>query len=128
MLRVSVLLGCLGVLALSCGHSEPTIAYRYAVRGSGDDVTITFLTEQLGSVQRTVDLPWTSEEFLGTGDSPVRIEAAGPPGSRVKCVVRSRPVTGLYGGNGSGESSATEEDRTRCALDQGAFNNILPDA
>jgi hypothetical protein len=47
------------------------------VRGSGDDVKVTYHTEEAGLVERTVNLPWTSEEFRGTKQSPVHIEA--PP-------------------------------------------------
>lgn len=124
MLRVSVLLLCLGGLALACGDTdtEPTIAFQYVVRGSGNNVEVTYLQEMQGLVRRTVTLPWTSEEFQGTKESFVRIEADGPPGSRVRCAVRFRPIDGVYGGNGSGESAQyanrPDEDQTVCALDQ----------
>jgi hypothetical protein len=125
MLRVFVLLLFLGGLALSCGNSEPTIAYQYVVRGSGDDVNVTFLAPEQNLLTRTVGLPWTSEEFQATRLSPSRIEADGPPESTVKCVIRYRRVDGEYGGNGSGESSqwadVPNEDQTRCSVDQAAF-------
>jgi hypothetical protein len=120
-MKVSVLLVCLGGLALACGDSEPTVAYHYEVRGDGDNVVVRFVTED-GLHHETVTLPWASEEFLGTEGLLARIEADGPLESRVKCVVRYRPIDGVYGGNRSGESSQfanrPEEDRTLCALDQ----------
>jgi hypothetical protein len=124
MRSLLVVLLCVAGLAVSCRDSEPTIAYRYSVEGSGEGVAITFLTEN-GLTHRTVRLPWTSEESLGSDQSPIRIEADGPPGSRVRCFVRYRAVDGTYGGDGSGETGqyATDpdEDQSRCALDQRTF-------
>src|SRR5215207_7153990 len=96
MLRASALLVWLGLLALACGESvESSIAYRYEVHGRGSDVRITYLTEA-GLVERTVTLPWTSQEFLVARETS-HVEAHGPPGSNLRCVVRLRRVNGAYG-------------------------------
>jgi hypothetical protein len=92
----------------------------YVVRGSGENVRVTYLTQLEGLVYETVTLPWTSAEFEGP-DEFIRSEADGPAGTRVKCSVRYRRIEGTYGGNGSGTSSQwanrPDEDQTRCALD-----------
>jgi len=107
----------------ACGalsDSEPSFAYQYVVRGSGENVRVTYLAQPEGLVHETVTLPWTSAEFEGP-DEFIRIEADGPTGTRVICAVRYRPIKGTYGGNGSGTSSQyanrPDEDQTRCALD-----------
>jgi hypothetical protein len=119
-LKTFVLLMRLAGLTLACEEPRPpTVVFQYVVRGSGDDVKVTYLTEEAGLVERTVNLSWTSEEFRGTKQSPVHIEADGPPGSTVECVVRYRPQDGTYGGNGSGFSGAKNdpgEDQTACIL------------
>src|SRR4029450_1501379 len=81
-----------------------TYGYQYAVRGKGEDVRVTYLTQPAGLVHETVTLPWRSREFEGP-DEFIRIEADGPAGTRVKCQVRYRPIEGTYGGGGSGSSS-----------------------
>jgi hypothetical protein len=117
------LLVCVVGLTAACGalsESEPSFAYQYVVRGSGENVMVTYLTQLEGLVYETVTLPWTSAEFEGP-DEFIRIEADGPAGTRVKCSVRYRRIEGTYGGNGSGTSSQwanrPDEDQTRCALD-----------
>jgi hypothetical protein len=106
MLRASALVVCLGLLALACGQSvKPSIAYRYEVHGRGSDVRITYLTDEANLVERTVTLPWTSQEFLAGRETPAaQVEAHGPPGSKLRCVVRYRRINGAYGGNGSGST------------------------
>ena len=120
MLKTFVSLVCLGGLTLACEEAPPpTVAFQYTVRGNGDNVKITYLTEEAGLVNRTVNLPWASEEFRGTKQSPVHLEADGPPGSVVKCGVRYRPLDGTYGGNGSrflGSENEPDEDQTVCSL------------
>ena len=108
---------CLGSLAAACGGSEsrPTIAYRYEVRGSGEGVQVSFLVPEAGLVERTVRLPWASEELQGTDETPIRIEVDGPTESRVTCVVLYRRLDGSYRGNGSGsmkQSASSDEDQT----------------
>jgi hypothetical protein len=120
MLRAAALLVCLGLLALACGESvEPSIAYRYEVHGRGRDVRITYLTEEAGLVEKTVTLPWTSQEFLAAREASAQVEAQGPPGSNLRCVVRYRRINGAYGGDGSGSSVGYEEQsddgQTQCA-------------
>jgi hypothetical protein len=87
---------------------EPLFAYQYAVRGTGENVRVTYLTRPAGVVHKTVTLPWTSGEFKGP-DEFIRIEADGPAGTRVKCVVRYRPIEGTYGGGGSGSASQPKQ-------------------
>ena len=123
MVKVAVLLVCLGVLAPACGEPEPTIAYHFEVRGTGDNVKITYLSEEAGLVETSATLPWASQEYRGTEKSVIRIEANGPAGSRVKCVVRYRPIHGTYGGGGSGAlsdagSHTVDENQTVCGLGQ----------
>ena len=122
VVKVAVILVCLGVLAPACGEPEPTVVYHFEVRGTGDNVQIAFLTEEAGLVETSATLPWASEEFRGTEESVVRIEANGPAGSRVKCVVRYRRIHGAYGGSGSGASAQwanrPDEDQSVCALGQ----------
>jgi hypothetical protein len=123
MVKVAVLLVCLGALAPACGGPEPTIAYHFEVLGTGDNVKITYLSEEAGLVETSATLPWASEEYRGTEESVIRIEANGPAGSRVKCVVRYRPIHGAYGGGGSGAlsdagSHTVAGDQTVCALGQ----------
>src|SRR6266540_5036068 len=101
VVKVAVLLVCLGMLAPACGEPDPTIVYRFEVRGTGDNVKITYLTVEAGLVETSATLPWAREEYRGTEDSETRIEADGPAGSRVKCVVRYRPIHGSYGGGAS---------------------------
>jgi hypothetical protein len=121
MLRAAALLGCLGLLALACGESvEPSIAYRYEVHGRGSDVRITYRTEEAGLVEKTVTLPWASQEFLASRETSLQVEAHGPPGSNLRCVVRLRRINGTYGGDGSGRSVGYEEQsddgQTRCSV------------
>jgi hypothetical protein len=101
-------------------EAEPSFAYQYVVRGSGESVRVTYLTQPEGLVHETVTLPWMSAEFEGP-DEFIRIEADGPAGTRAKCVVRYRRIEGTYGGAGSGTSSQyanrPDEDQTRCALE-----------
>jgi hypothetical protein len=120
MLRASALVVCLGLLALACGESvEPSIAYRYEVHGRGSDVRITYLTQEAGLVERTVTLPWTSQEYLAARETSAHVEAYGPPGSNLRCVVRLRRINGAYGGDGSGSAVGYEEQsddgQTRCS-------------
>lgn len=119
--RVALLV-TLVMLGSGCAESEPTIAYQFVVRGQGENVSIAFGSEDQALINLEVSLPWTSEEFEGTNQSPVRLEADGPEGSRVRCVIRYRPIDGQYGGNGSGESSQyanqPDEDQTVCGLNQ----------
>jgi hypothetical protein len=125
--RVTALLVLVACLLPSCGGEEPTLAYQYIVRGSGDQVAVTFLTDELGLAHRTVRLPWTSEEFQGTRTTPSRLEVEGPAGSSVECVIRYRRLNGDYGANGSGELTegpgSTNEALTHCSLDQEAFRS-----
>jgi hypothetical protein len=111
MLRASALLACLGLLVPACGEPvEPSIAYRYEVHGRGSDVRITYLTDEANLVERTVTLPWTSQEFLAGRQTPAaQIEAHGPPGSHLRCVVRYRRINGAYDGNRSGSTVGYEE-------------------
>lgn len=111
---------CIATLGVSCG-SEPqaTIAYRYEVRGTGENVEVTYLDPDAGEVHRTVQLPWISQELRGTRETPTLLEADGPEGSRVRCIVRYRRIEGVYGGNGSGWTSGSQdpdEDRTVCSV------------
>jgi hypothetical protein len=79
---------------------------------------ITYLTEEAGLVERTVTLPWTSQEFLAARETS-HVEAHGPPGSNLRCVVRYRRINGAYGGDGSGSAVGYEErsddGQTRCS-------------
>src|SRR4029450_13894109 len=76
MLKPVVSLVCLGGLPLACEEPySPTVALQYTVRGNGDNVKITYLTEEAGLVHTTVSLPRASEEFRGTNQPPVRLEA-----------------------------------------------------
>jgi hypothetical protein len=117
MLRASALLVCIGLLAVACGEPvEPTIAYRYEVHGHGSDVRISYLTEEAGLVERMVSLPWTSQEYLAsTRETSASLEAHGPPGSNLRCVVRYRPIHGKYGGNGSGSIKASDDGESQCS-------------
>ena len=121
-MKAFVLLALVVGLTDACdAFSEPktSFAYQYRVRGKGENVRVTYLTQPAGLVHETVTLPWTSGEFEGPNEF-IRIEADGPAGTRVKCVVRYRPIDGTYGGGGSGSSSSQNspnEDPTRCALD-----------
>jgi hypothetical protein len=118
MLRAAAVLVCLGLLALACGQSvEPSIAYRYEVRGRGSDVKIAYLTEEAGLVERTVTLPWTSQEFLAIRENTASVEAHGPPGSNLRCVVRYRLIPGEYGGNGPGNAvdyGRADDSQSQC--------------
>jgi hypothetical protein len=125
VVKLAVLLVCLGMLAPACGEPEPTIVYHFEVRGTGDNVKITYLTVEAGLVETSETLPWASEEYRGTEESDIRIEANGPAGSRLKCVVRYRPIHGSYGGGGSGGASqqaSADEDQTICALEHVSFS------
>jgi hypothetical protein len=74
MLKTFVSLVCLGGLTLAFEEPHPsTVAFHYTVRGNDDNVKITYLTEEAGLVNRTVSLPWASEEFRGTKQSPVAL-------------------------------------------------------
>jgi hypothetical protein len=126
-MKAFVLLVLVVGLTASCdafSEPDPSFAYQYAVRGKGENVRVTYLTRPAGLVHETVTLPWTSGEFQGP-DQFIRIEADGPAGTRVKCVVLYRPIEGTYGGGGSGSGSASQqnshEDPTRCALDHVIF-------
>jgi hypothetical protein len=125
VVKVAVLLVCLGTLAPACGKPEPTIVYHFEVRGIGDNVKITYLTVEAGLVETSATLPWASEEYRGTEESDIRIEANGPARSRVKCVVRYKPIHGSYGGGGSGAASqqaSLDGDQTVCALAHVSFS------
>jgi hypothetical protein len=125
VVKVAVLLVCLGTLAPACGEPEPTIVYHFEVGGIGDNVTITYLTVEAGLVETSATLPWASEEYRGTEESDIRIEANGPARSRVKCVVRYKPIHGSYGGGGSGAASqqaSLDGDQTVCALAHVSFS------
>jgi len=125
VVKVAVLLVCLGMLSSGCGEPEPTIVYHFEVRGTGDNVKITYLTVEAGLVETAATLPWASEEYRGTEESDIRIEANGPAESRVKCVVRYRPIHGSYGGGGSGAASqqaSQDGDQTVCALEHVSFS------
>jgi hypothetical protein len=104
-MRALVLLLVVGLTAACDAFSEPkpSFAYQYGVGGLGENVRV-YLTQPAGLVHETVTLPWTSDEFEGP-DEFIRIEADGPAGTRVKCVVRYRPIEGTYGGGGSGSAS-----------------------
>lgn len=121
--RIVALALLIAVVGVACDVSEPkTLAYQYAVRGTGEEVKVTYFVPGAGLVGSTVALPWASEELRGNEMTPIRIEVDGPSGSEVKCVVRYRRIDGSYGGNGSGAlsqyASAASEDRTVCSLDQ----------
>jgi hypothetical protein len=124
-MRAFVLLVLLVGLTAACdafSEPRPSYAYQYAVRGRGENVRVTYLTQPAGLVHETVTLPWTSREFEGPKNFEfIHLEADGPAGIRVKCLVRYRPVKGTYGGGGSGTSSQwanrPDEDKTRCAVD-----------
>lgn len=93
------------------------MVYQYEVQGDGEDVSISYLAGDRGPVEERVSLPWTSEEFEGTDQTPVRLKTEGPEGAVVKCLLRHRRVDGEYGANGSGESSHTpDQDQTGCSL------------
>lgn len=118
MTRPLASLAVLVVLGSACAESEPTIAYQYVVRGQGDNVAVTYLSDQ-GVIDEEVSLPWTSDEFEGTKESAVRLRAEGPEGSKLRCIIRHRPIDGRYGGNGSGESSQSATsggDQTQCSM------------
>jgi hypothetical protein len=121
-MKALVLLVLVVGLTAACdafSEPKPSFAYRYGVRGKGENVRVTYLTRPAGLVHETVTLPWTSGEFEGP-DEFIRIEADGPAGTRVKCVVQYRPIEGNYGGGGSGSASqkdSPDDDPTRCALD-----------
>jgi len=124
-MKAFVLLVLVVGLTAACdafSEPKPSFAYQYAVRGEGENVRVTYLTRPAGLVHETVTLPWTSGEFQGP-DEFIRIEADGPAGTRVKCVVRYRPIEGTYGGGGSGSASQqnSRDDPTRCALDHVTF-------
>ena len=124
MLRAGALLVCLGLLALACGETvEPSIAYRYEVHGRGSDVRITYRTEEAGIVERTVTLPCASHECVASRETSLQVEAHGPPGSNLRCVVRLRRINGVYGGAGSGRNVGYEEPsddgQTRCSVGAG---------
>jgi hypothetical protein len=126
-MKAFVLLVLVVGLTVACdafSEPQPSFAYQYGVRGKGENVRVTYLTQPTGLVYETVKLRWTSGEFEGP-DEFIRIEAEGPAGTRVKCVVRYRPIEGTYGGGGSGSASQyanrPDEDQTRCALDHVIF-------
>jgi hypothetical protein len=120
-MKASVLLLLALGLTAACDalfEPKPSFAYQYGVRGKGENVMVTYLTQPAGLVHETVTLPWSSGEFEGPNEF-IRIEADGPAGTRVKCIVRYRPIDGTYGGGGSGSASSQNsraEDPTRCAL------------
>lgn len=121
--KLAALAVCLASLAAACGGSEsrPTIAYRYEVRGTGEGVQVSFLVPEASLVERTVRLPWASEELQGTDETPLRIEVDGPTESRVTCIVLYRRIDGSYRGDGSGsmkQSASSDEDQTVCSLDE----------
>ena len=124
-MKAFVLLVLLVGLTPACdafSQQEMSVAYQYVVGGSGANVKVTYLTQPAGLVHKTVTLPWRSAEFEGPANSDfIRIEADGPAGTTVKCLVRYRQIDGKYGGGGSGASSSyatsPNEDETRCALD-----------
>jgi hypothetical protein len=128
-MKAFVLLALVVGLTPACdspSEPEPSIAYQYVVRGHGENVRVTYLTQAAGLFHKTVTLPWTNAEFEGPANAEfIRIEADGPAGTRVKCVVRYRRIEGTYGGGGSGASSqyatSPNEDETRCALDQASI-------
>jgi hypothetical protein len=121
-MRVTAVAIGFAFVAVACDTSEspPTIAFQYEVRGSGDDVHVTFFVPEAGLVDRIVRVPWASDELRATRDTPMRLEADGPSGSRVRCIVRYRPIEGVYGGNGSGSTTAVQngpgEDHTVCSV------------
>jgi hypothetical protein len=125
-MKAFVLLMLVVGLTAACdafSEPKPSFAYEYGVRGKGENVRVTYLTQPAGLVHETVTLPWTSGEFEGP-DEFIRIEADGPAGTRVKCVVRYRPIEGIYRGGGSGsasQQSSLDQDPTRCALDHVTF-------
>lgn len=118
MLKQVALMLSLTASGVAC--TEPDLVYQYEVQGKGEDVSVSYLTDDRGSVDERVSLPWTSDEFEGTAQTSVRLKADGPEGSVVKCLIRHRRIDGDYGANGSGESSQhadnPQEDQTICEL------------
>jgi hypothetical protein len=57
VVKVAVLLVCLGMLSSGCGEPEPTIVYYFEVRGTGDNVKITYLTVEAGLVENFSNAP-----------------------------------------------------------------------
>jgi hypothetical protein len=54
---------------------------KYAVRGRGENVRVTYLMQPAGLVHETVTLPWMSREFEGPKNFEfIRLEADGPQG------------------------------------------------
>lgn len=98
------------------------MAFRYFVTGTGDNVSITYLTEDIGLVEVETSLPWRSEEVEGTKRSPIHLEVEGPADSRVVCFVETRPIDGTYDGDGSGRKSqyadSPGENQNRCEIKQ----------
>lgn len=120
-MKAIAIVACLAGLLASCTDQEPTIAFTYAVKGTGEDVRVSYVTDGADVVHRSVTLPWISEESEGSEGTLTRIEADGPAGTEVRCVVRYRPIDRRYGGNGSGGGSqgatGPNEDHSRCELD-----------
>ena len=86
VVKVAVVLVCLGILAPACGEPEPTIVYHFEVRGIGDNVKITYLTVEAGLVKTSATLPWASEEY--PGHEGVRHPHRSQRASRVNAYVR----------------------------------------
>ena len=113
--------------ACPAADPEPKIFFQYMVRGAGDDVRVNYyagsgqLVEET-MVEEVVSLPWTSDEYEGDSATQVRIEADGPEGAVVECVVRYREESKEYGGNGAGQMAQTpsspSDDQTACSIDQ----------
>ena len=112
-------------LTASCdvfAEPDPSFAYQYAVRGKGE-CEGHLPHEARRPRPRNRHAPVDEWRVPGP-DEFIRIEADGPAGTRVKCVVRYRPIEGIYGGGGSGSPSqqnSRDEDPTRCALDHVTF-------
>jgi hypothetical protein len=97
-MKAFVLLMLVVGLTAACdafSEPKPSFAYEYGVRGEGENVRVTYLTQPAGLVHETVTLPWTSGEFEGP-DEFIRIEADGPAGTRSNALfvtVRSKEPT-----------------------------------
>ena len=120
MWKVGVVVLVSSFLLSACNSGHETLNYQYAVRGTGEGVQVRYFAGSGPLVEETVSLPWTSEEYKALEQTVVSLEADGPEGTNVECVIRRRSDSAEYGGNGSGEStqsaSGPDEDATVCEL------------
>lgn len=99
-MKACALLASLFLLGSGCTDPEPTLLYQYEVQGSGEEVSVSYFAQDQKLTEERVSLPWTSDEFEGTGESLARLKVDGPEGATVRCIVRRRSVDGAMEATG----------------------------